>query len=160
MPANFTTRLPAILVCLSLLGGCASSSQSGQVYSRQGRKPAPVYPVRPPAGHSYPDSQDSAGSYPAASHVAPRPPANTAVASLLQQASQARANGDYARAQTLAERAQTLQPRDASSYLELSRIYQARGDAARSRQMALRGLSVADPADSGMQHALRSLSNP
>jgi Flp pilus assembly protein TadD len=72
----------------------------------------------------------------------PRAIDNPAVASLLENAEQARAQGDVSRAQTLAERAQTLAPHEARAYLELSRIYEQRGNNEQAKQMALRGLSV------------------
>lgn len=139
-----------------VLGGCAASHQSNQVYSSENGQPAPITdlgsrqkPQQPAPSHTTSTQPDNTG----------QAPANTAVAGLLQQAAQARAAGDYARAQSLAERAQTLAPHEARSYLELSRIYQDRGDRARSRQMALRGLSVVSN-DPHTEYELQLLSSP
>lgn len=99
------------------------------------------------------------GAASTASHPSPREPSNTGVASLLQQAAQARAAGDLNRAQSLAERAQTLEPRQGHSYLELARIYQAKGDTNRARQMALRGQSYAGD-DPSLKMSLQQFSNP
>lgn len=140
----------SLLPMLLLLGGCAGSSQSStQVYSEESRHPAPVKQATPRTSTLPTDNQDTppAPPSPDTGYSAPGY-GNTAVDTLLRQAAQARAAGEYVRAQTLAERAQALAPRDAHSYLELSRIHHARGDKQRSRQMALRGLSVVgdDPA--------------
>lgn len=145
-----------LLPSMALLGGCAASSQSSRIYSSEDGQTAPISDI----GQRHPSSQP-ASSQPGYAH--PDSPAqdsaNTAVAGLLQQAARARANGDFARAQTLAERAQTLAPHEARSYLELSRIYQERGDSARSRQMALRGLSVVGN-DPEIEQQLQLLSAP
>lgn len=95
----------------------------------------------------------------ASSQPPPREPSNSGVASLLQQAAQARAAGDLSRAQSLAERAQALEPRQGYSYLELARIYQAKGDTNRARQMALRGQSYAG-GDPSLKMSLQQFSNP
>ncbi len=146
----------ALLSAIAVLTGCAASNQSSQVYSSEDAQSAPIHdlgsrPQRPQPVMSSPTP------------VRPDAPlqdaANPAVAGLLQQASQARAQGDFARAQTLAERAQTLAPHEGQSYLELARIYQDRGDKARSRQMALRGLSVVSN-DPNTEYELQLLSAP
>jgi len=93
-----------------------------------------------------------------AAAIEPRRSNNTAAATLLQQASTARQRGDLGKAQSLAERAQTIEPHSGYSYLELARIYQATGDLARARQMALRGLGYSDD-DIGLRAALQSISN-
>lgn len=161
MYATTLLRLPALLCCIAVLGGCAAGSYSDdrQLHSSVSRsqRPAPVQDIRPAPARPQPDSMlptdEQRPSQPA------RPSSNRAAASLLQQAAEARSSGDYDRAQTLAERAQGLAPRDARSYLELARIYRDRGDTARSRQMALRGLSVAD-GDPSVEYELRLLSAP
>ena len=137
-----------------LLAGCASNSQTSQASSQEIRRPAPVATV-PVRRHQPDDLRNPMGTQ----TPQPQPSGNAAVNSLLQQAAQARASGDLARAQTLAERAQSLAPRDAACYLELSRIYQQRGDQARARQMALRGLSVGGD-DPAMRDQLERLSIP
>lgn len=152
-------RILSMLVLLPLigtLGGCATSSQSGRVYSSEEGRAAPVTDIG--SRHRLPPP---ASSQPVTAHpeTPARESANPAVAGLLQQAAQARAKGDFTRAQTLAERAQTLAPHEARSYLELARIYQERGDSARSRQMALRGLSVVSD-DPDTESQLQLLSAP
>ena len=87
--------------------------------------------------------------------AAPRQPANSGAATLLQQAAQARQAGDLNKAQSMAERAQGIDPRSGYSYLELAHIYEARGDHARARQMALRGLSYAGD-DESLKQALQA----
>jgi hypothetical protein len=159
MKKHLLTRLSFGIFLLGswvVLGGCAASNQSNQVYSSENGHPAPIIdmesrqrPYQPAASHTSNNQPDTAEQV----------QANTAVAGLLQQAAQARAAGDYARAQSLAERAQTLAPHEARSYLELSRIYQDRGDRARSRQMALRGLSVVSN-DPHTENELQLLSSP
>lgn len=151
-------RTPALIaLCLPLLlaGGCATSSQSSTVSSGTYRKPAPVssVPAGRPSSAPAPTTPGSEGPAVPVTRTSP----NTAAATLLQQASQARAAGDMARAQSLAERAQGLAPRDGYSYLELARIHQARGDNRRARQMALRGLPLAGD-DSALRAALEQLS--
>ena len=137
------------------LSGCAASHQSRDIYSDNGQsvpvedmnaRPQQPQPVPEPTAPTRPDAPQQDAD-------------NPAVAGLLQQAAQARSQGDFARAQTLAERAQTLAPHEAQSYLELSRIYQDRGDKARSRQMALRGLSVVNN-DPRTEYELQLLSTP
>jgi hypothetical protein len=144
-----------LLAGIVLLTGCATSNQSSQIYSSEDASPTPIHDL----------GSHGQRPQPIMSTTLTRPDAplqnaaNPAVAGLLQQASQARAGGDFARAQTLAERAQTLAPHEAQSYLELSRIYQGRGDKARSRQMALRGLSVVSN-DPNTEYELQLLSAP
>lgn len=146
----------ASLLGTLLLTGCAGNSSSdSQIYSSESRHPAPITSINTPQGTRYSQPSTRIEN----PDAAPQPPANVAVASLLQQAAQARAAGDFSRAQTLAERAQALAPREAQSYLELARIYQARGDNARARQMALRGLSVVDN-DEASRYELQLLSAP
>jgi hypothetical protein len=155
-----------LLPLFLLLEGCAGSSQSNtQVYSEETRQPVPIehnFPSKenPPQMENQPeDSVGMTQSTPADPGFIPPSSGNAAVNTLLQQAAQARAHGDYDRAQTLAERAQTLAPRDAQSYLELSRLHRDRGDKQRSRQMALRGLSVVQD-DPATENALQLLSAP
>ncbi len=160
MKKHLLTRLSFGIFLLGswvVLGGCAASHQSSQVYSSENGQPAPITdlgsrqkPQHPAPSHTTSNNQPD---------TAEQVQANTAVVGLLQQAAQARAAGDYARAQSLAERAQTLAPHEARSYLELSRIYQDRGDRARSRQMALRGLSVVSN-DPHTEYELQLLSSP
>lgn len=116
---------------------------------------APIEDINQPASspahshtmHSNTQANDT-GAPAATDDAQPQPIKNPAAANLLNEAAQARAQGDYARAQTLAERAQALAPQEARAYLELSRIYSQRGDSTHARQMATRGLSVVrdDPA--------------
>jgi hypothetical protein len=144
-----------LLFSMALLNGCAASHQSRDIYSGNGHavpvedmnaRPQQPQPVPEPTAPTRPDAPQQDAD-------------NPAVAGLLQQAAQARLQGDFARAQTLAERAQTLAPHEAQSYLELSRIYQDRGDKARSHQMALRGLSVVNN-DPHTEYELQLLSAP
>lgn len=144
-----------MLFSIVLMSGCAASNQSQQIYSSEDR-PAPIEEWNSKSQRPQPIPERTAPTRP----DAPLQNAeNPAVAGLLQQAAQARSQGDFARAQTLAERAQTLAPHEAQSYLELSRIYQDRGDKARSHQMALRGLSVVNN-DPNTEYELQLLSAP
>jgi hypothetical protein len=138
------------------LNGCAASHQSPDIYSSNGKHAVPVEDMNARPQHPQPAPGPAIPTRP---NAPTQNAENPAVAGLLQQAAQARAQGDFARAQTLAERAQTLAPHEAQSYLELSRIYQERGDMARSRQMALRGLSVVNN-DPQTEYALQLLSTP
>ncbi|HQQ63580.1 MAG TPA: hypothetical protein PLF22_08395 [Pseudomonadales bacterium] len=148
---KFSIRTACIL-SLVVLAGCATSSQSTQIRSeRSSQRPAPIQEIHQPA------IQPAAIPGTPPTRIEPHTSTNSGVAGLLQQAAQARAAGDFARAQTLAERAQGLEPRQAHSYLELSKIYRDRGDNARSRQMALRGLQYADD-DPALQDELHLLS--
>lgn len=155
----------SVLAALVLLAtGCASGSHSvnRQLPSTTSVEPITAEPAangqhHPPTRPDHRPATVSGPTNPAS--PAAQTPANPAVGHLLQQAAQARAMGDYARAQTLAERAQGLAPHDARSYLELSRIYQARGDHVHARQMARRGLSVSD-GDPELEYDLQLLSNP
>jgi hypothetical protein len=148
---RFSLRTVCIL-SVAVLAGCATSSQSTQIRSEQSsQRPAPIQTMHQPS--SQPDAMPDTPS----SHIEPHTSSNSGVAGLLQQAAQARAAGDFSRAQTLAERAQGLEPRQAHSYLELAKIYRDRGDNNRSRQMALRGLQYADD-DAALQEELRLLS--
>lgn len=157
-------RLLLLLGCALLLSGCATGSYTSdqQIHSSTSRRSVPIKDLRSQPARPRPDTTvtpDSTRPNYARPDEPERTSSNPAVASLLQQAAQARAAGDHARAQTLAERAQGLAPRDSRSYLELSRIYRDRGDHARSRQMALRGLSVADN-DPAVRYELQLLSAP
>lgn len=145
-----------LLPSITLLSGCATSSQSSRIYSSEDGQPAPISDIGAGRRPSQPASSQTGSTHP---DTPTQDSTNPAVAGLLQQATQARAKGDFARAQTLAERAQTLAPHEARSYLELSRIYQERGDNARSRQMALRGLSVVGN-DPETEQQLQLLSAP
>lgn len=150
------TLLPLfLLLSMALLNGCAASHQSRDIYSDNGQS-VPVDDINARPQQQQPVPEPTAPTRPDAP---PQSAENPAVAGLLQQAAQARSQGDFARAQTLAERAQTLAPHEAQSYLELSRIYQDRGDKARSHQMALRGLSVVNN-DPHTEYELQLLSAP
>ena len=151
-----------MLCCLAvgsvLLSACAIEPASSS-------QPAPIEEIGNPARHAHHTEPTATGTnspVPAATEpqpdAAPRPIQNPAAANLLEDAAQARAQGDYTRAQTLAERAQTLAPQEARAYLELSRIYDQRGDTTRARQMAIRGLSVVrdDPSTERSLQQLRA----
>ena len=155
--------LPPLLLLSSMvfLSGCAASYQSrgidvSDIDSSDNGHAVPIEDInaRPQRPQPVPEP-----AMPTRPDAPPQDAANPAVAGLLQQAAHARAQDDFARAQTLAERAQTLAPHEAQSYLELSRIYQDRGDKARSRQMALRGLSVVNN-DPNTEYELQLLSAP
>lgn len=93
--------------------------------------------------------------------VTPQPraePATPAPASgnLIDQAIVARVNGDFEQALSLLERAQRIQPDDGRVYLELARTHADRGDTARARATAERGLLYCWGADCA---ALKALAN-
>lgn len=118
-------------------------------------QPLPDYHPRPIEREVQPPRHSDDGPrqpQPSTGHAS-RDQGNSASNTLLQQAAKARAQGDYARAQALAERAQSIAPQDAENYAELARIYRAQGDVNRARQMARRGLSVG----STNPHTLREL---
>jgi tetratricopeptide (TPR) repeat protein len=125
------TRLAAALLFASL-AGCS-------VYSTPGGKPAPVEtrpgtavvtpePVPPPARPMPEVTQP------------PEPNASDAYGPLLARADRASAGGDYEQALALLERAQRIDPDSAEVYLALARTYAAKGDVAKARATAERGL--------------------
>jgi len=59
---------------------------------------------------------------------------------LLERAEAATARGDYEEALALLERAQRIDPDSADIYLAMARTHAARGDSARARATAERGL--------------------
>ena len=141
-PLQRSLKLCCLAVGSVLLSACAIEPSSSS-------KPAPIEEIGGAAQHVHHTAPTDTGTNSSVSaapepqpEAAPRPIQNPAAANLLEDAAQARAQGDYTRAQTLAERAQTLAPQEARAYLELSRIYEQRGDTTRARQMAIRGLSV------------------
>ena len=103
-----------------LLAGCSSG-------------PGPVKPESSPQGGPAPEHRGR-----------PAEPAQTstpsASAGLLQRASTARRDGDYASAEPLLQRAQRIDPRNAEIYLEYARLQAAMGEAGEARTMAERGL--------------------
>ncbi len=138
--------------------GCAfSPAQEENHHTSKVHRSDEYSPARHKISQPHPTTVNSpAANQPIAS---PRSSDNSGVATLLQQASQSRMAGDLARAQALAERAQTLEPRQGHSYLELARIYQAKGDTARAKQMSLRGLSFAGD-DAALTQSLQVFSAP
>jgi tetratricopeptide (TPR) repeat protein len=155
--ARLMTLIGIVLANTVLLSGCATSNQSSQIYSSENTT-APIKDLnsRPQRPQPIPDTSSPMPTRPDAPIQSAR---NPAVGGLLHSAAQARSQGNFDRAQTLAERAQALEPHEAQSYLELARIYQTRGDKARARQMALRGLSVVNN-DPNTQYELQLLSAP
>ena len=134
-PLQRSLKLCCLAVGSVLLSACAIEPSSSS-------KPAPIEEIGSSAQHAHHTAPTAAGTNSPVSaaaepqpEAAPRPIQNPAAANLLEDAAQARAQGDYTRAQTLA-------PQEARAYLELSRIYEQRGDTTRARQMAIRGLSV------------------
>jgi hypothetical protein len=154
------TVLATMVLAQALLSGCATSYQSSQVYSSESATAAPIHDLN---NNNKPQRPQPATSSPSPTPTRPdaavQDARNPAVNGLLQHAAQARTQGDFTRAQTLAERAQALEPHEAQSYLELARIYQERGDRNRARQMALRGLSVVEN-DPQTRYELELLSAP
>lgn len=156
--------LHGLAVSFFLLGGCAmdTASPAGS---------APIEDINRPQHHTHHSTSaatttqaldtDTTNSNiaPAQPDLPPQPVKNPAAATLLNEAAQARAQGDNGRAQTLAERAQTIAPQEARTYLELSRIYAQRGDSAHAKQMAVRGLSVVHD-DPTTERDLQQMSAP
>jgi len=121
-----TVVLPALAVCIALLGGCS-------IYSAPGTKPAPVEKapdpaVKPPA------------TTPQTRTPATTPPPSAAYQPLLDKAAQARSRGDYEESLALLQRAQRIDPDSAQIYLAMAATHQARGDTSQARAVAERGL--------------------
>ena len=121
-----TVVLPALAVCIALLGGCS-------IYSAPGTKPAPVEKapepaVKPPA--TAPQTRPSTTTAPASAAYQP----------LLDKAAQARSRGDYEESLALLQRAQRIDPDSAQIYLAMAATHQARGDISQARAVAERGL--------------------
>jgi hypothetical protein len=147
-------RYALLATILITVHGCAIHTQSED--SHTSRQQVNHSSVNAPPNTTDYRSNNNVISTPTA---APRTPTNNGVATLLQQAAQARAAGDLGRAQSLAERAQTLEPRQGHSYLELAKIYEAKGDHPRAKQMALRGTSYAGD-DVSLRESLQIFNNP
>ena len=118
--------LPALAVCIALLGGCS-------IYSAPGSKPVPVEKAPEPAVK------------PPVTAPQTRPPATTPTPSaayqpLLDKAAQARSRGDYEESLALLQRAQRIDPDSAEIYLAMAATHQARGDTSQARAVAERGL--------------------
>ena len=101
-----TVVLPALAVCIALLGGCS-------IYSAPGTKPAPVEKapdpaVKPPA--TAPQTRPSTTTAPASAAYQP----------LLDKAAQARSRGDYEESLALLQRAQRIDPDSAQIYLAMA----------------------------------------
>ena len=121
-----TVVLPALVVCIALLGGCS-------IYSAPGTRPAPVEKapdpaVKPPA--TAPQTRSSTTAAPASAAYQP----------LLDKAAQARSRGDYEESLALLQRAQRIDPDSAHIYLAMAATHQARGDTSQARAVAERGL--------------------
>lgn len=119
--------VPALLISFAMLGGCAITSAPDG-----GSAPIDSAPdhtrVEPPA------------TAPQTAPPRPDPAASSAYQSLLDQAGQARARGDYEQALALLERAQRIDPDSAAIYLAMARTHAARGDSGQARATAERGL--------------------
>ena len=73
-------------------------------------------------------------------HRPASPSASTAWQPLLTKAEQATKRGDFEQALALLERAQRIDPDSAEIYLGMAKTHRARGDAAKARVTAERGL--------------------
>lgn len=149
-------RYLALLMMWLIVSGCTPyrNSEANTSYSRTGRTDSTHRPA--PAPRTEQGWRENAAP---TTHAEPHHSnGNAGAASLLQQASVARQQGELGKAQSLAERAQAIEPRSGYSYLELARIYQAKGDPSRAKQMALRGLSYSS-GDAGLQAALQAISS-
>jgi len=127
------SRLAAALL-LASLAGCS-------VYSTPGGTPAPVE-TRPGTSVGSPEPAPPPPPGEAQPPVAqpPEPNASDAYGPLLARADRAASGGDYEQALALLERAQRIDPDSAEVYLALARTYAAKGDVARARATAERGL--------------------
>ena len=107
---------------LLVLGGCSGLTQpSGSVPAQTSAET--VVPAALPEAHR-------SGS----------PSASAAWQPLLEKAQSATRRGDYEQALAYLERAQRIDPDSAEVYLGLAQTHQARGDSARARTTAERGL--------------------
>ena len=118
----------AVVGLVTLLAACAT--------------PAP--PVRAPVPVQVPVPQRPVVTPPANVPKAPprpsTPSVSAAVQPLLAKAAQATERGDYEQALALLERAQRIDPGSAGVYLGMAQTHQARGDMAKARATAERGL--------------------
>lgn len=120
--------LPALAVCVALLGGCSIVSTPDSQPAPAEKAPAPAPSVKPPA------------TAPQTRQPAPAPSASAAYQPLLDKAAQARSRGDYEESLALLQRAQRIDPDSAEIYLAMAATHQARGDAGQARAVAERGL--------------------
>ena len=102
------------MAALVLLAACSSA-------------PGPVQPEPPPQR-----SESATQPLPEA--------APSATAGLVQRAEDARRMGDFSKAESLLQRAQRIDPRNAEIYLEYAALHQAQGEPVEARTMAERGL--------------------
>jgi tetratricopeptide (TPR) repeat protein len=139
---TYTLSRCALLVVTLTVTGCS-------VYSLPGSGPPPVetpagepverVPVTPPVASPAPPVQEQG--------------ATAAYAPLLAWAEEASQRGDYEQALALLERAQRIDPDSAEVYLAMARTHDRRGDPARARATAERGLLYCG--DPGQCAALR-----
>jgi Tfp pilus assembly protein PilF len=104
----------------------------------------PAPPVREPVPVPVPVPQRPVVTPPVDLPKAPprpsKPSPNAALQPLLAQAAQATGRGDYEQALALLERAQRIDPGSAEVYLGMAQTHQARGDTAKAKATAERGL--------------------
>lgn len=118
-------KVSALLtVCALVLCGCSSLTQPTE--------PAPV--------ESTPRSGGPVLSPDQKSHKPASPPARAAWRPLLKKAQIASHRGDYEQAFAYLERAQRIDPDSAEVYLGMAQTHLARGDSARAKATAERGL--------------------
>lgn len=120
----------ATLGLLLLAAGCATTTEPVSAPA-----PAPVVtPPRPEVAKPAPVPRPAPPARPAS------PSASAAWRPLLAKADAACQQGDYEQALALLERAQRIDPDSAEVYLSMAKTHQARGDAAKARVVAERGL--------------------
>lgn len=137
-----------LTLLVTMLSGC--SVYGIMPGSGPARPPAPSYPSYPsePEPEPEPDTLPPDSGAPSSAPVvvppesrSPEPDTgSSANDSLVGRANAAVAEGNYERALALLERAQRIDPTDASIYLALARTYTAKGDTGRAKTTAERGL--------------------
>ena len=105
------------------------------VVSLPGGEPKPPVPVVTPQPEPVPPTPA-----PSAPRTQPDAGVVAAYSPLLDKAETAASQGDYEQALALLERAQRIAPDSAAVYLAMARTYASKGDAARARATAERGL--------------------
>lgn len=116
------------------------------VVTLPGGEPKPPVPVVTPQPEPVPPPTPA----PSAPRTQPDAGVVAAYSPLLDKAETAASQGDYEQALALLERAQRIAPDSAAVYLAMARTYASKGDAARARATAERGLlycSVGDVCD-------------
>lgn len=118
----------SVLLVLLLAAACTTYTPPETQTTPEEKRPAPPVMI-PPAPKPAPPPTPR-----------PAPSATAAWQPLLAKADQAARRGDYEEALALLERAQRIEPDSGEVYLSMARTHKAKGDDARARAVAERGL--------------------